>query len=334
MSRPHRLAPIEQIFEAVKGGGCEGWVPSDGGRVHGDFTVVGDELVDGAECQGEPGEASEPETAITSEPLFARNIDGGRWRVLRWLTGSAPPSLAAEGNLLAAGVVESDTETTRSGTRASNPEMRTSVIDLPSGRVVSHFEAPDGYLSFASARRLLVSELLPEPARAGARAPAPSAQTPIAPLRQTVYRNLLYSLRGHRDADLGTSSELLLVSDMHVLEDETSNGHLVLAVRALSGGAERRLVGFDAPVRQLLDIAFRWPAVAIIETTSAPLAQDEVTCTSGDYRAASAPFLSILDLARHEPFLPAPAPSAARRPAGCPAERVEPFASELKSSRR
>jgi hypothetical protein len=65
--------------------------------------------------------------------------------VLRWLTGEYEPVLAAEGPLLAVGV------------QHSLAQMGVSILDLHDGQVHAHFTLPDGYLSFASRDRLVLS---------------------------------------------------------------------------------------------------------------------------------------------------------------------------------
>jgi hypothetical protein len=105
---------------------------------------------------------------------------------------------------------------------------------------------------------------------------------------------------------------------MHLVESESVEGDSVLVERSALGGASRRLIGFNGPARSLVALAFRWPALAVVETTSAPLSQSEVTCTSGEYHRPSAPFLAILDLARAEPFVPPPPSADLVRPAQCP----------------
>jgi hypothetical protein len=305
---PGRFAPVEQSGEAapeVRGGECTSWAPVIGGLVPTDFVVAGDELVDAGECQGDNGGFQEQELA-TSQPLFVRSLRGGSWRVLRWLAGNNPPILATEGHLLAIGV------------QPPLGRMRVTILDLGTGQLVAQFEAPDGYLSFASSRRLVLSA--PTLLQAQEAHLAPTAEIGQSPAQRErpSYRIELYSLRGRRLADLGTAALPPLVSHMHLVERESVDGASVLAERSVLGGASRRLIAFDEPARNLVALAFRWPAVAVVETTSAPLSQSEVTCTSGEYHRPSAPFLVILDLARAEPFVP-PAPSAnLARPARCP----------------
>jgi hypothetical protein len=302
---PGRLAPIEQIDEGVRGGECSSWVPMTGSSQPSEFAVAGDELIDRGECQGEPGQQ---ETA-TRQPLFVRNVHGGKWHVLRWLNGHHPPILATEGSLLAIGV------------QLSRANMRVTILDLATGHLVARFDAPDGFLSFASNHRLVLS--VPLPLQAEPRTglpPAAAAATPAPRVRRLApYRIELYSLSGRRLADLGTAAQPPLVSHMHVVTYESVEGHLVLAVRNLLGTKSRRLIGFNEPARRLLGLAFRWPAVAVVETTSAPLSQSEVTCQSREYHPPSKPFLAIFDVARSEPYVPPP-PSAhlTPPPGNCP----------------
>jgi hypothetical protein len=304
---PGRFAPIEQISEGVHGGGCTSWVPLFGGEsLLGDFAVAGDELIDAGECQGENGGISEQEGA-TSQPLFVRNVRGGEWRVLRWLKGHYPPILATEGSLLAIGA------------QVSLTNMRVTILDLATGRLLAQFDTPDGYLSFASPRRLVLSVPIPLHAE---QADLPSAVKLAQPPRRArlrAYRSELYSLGGRRLVDLGQAPEPPLVSHMHLLSDESVTGGRVLAVRSVLGGASRRLIGFNDPARSLVGLAFRWPVVAVVESTSAPLSQNEVTCESGEYHHPSAPFLAIFDLARSEPFVPPPPSASLAPPPGkCP----------------
>jgi hypothetical protein len=314
---PGHFAPVEQTGEEaleVHGGECTSWAPVIGsGLVPTDFAVAGDDLVDAGECQGENGGFKEQELA-TSQPLFVRSLRGGNWRVLRWLAGHNPPILATEGRLLAIGV------------QLPLAKMRVTILDLGTGQMVGQFDAPDGDLSFASSRRLVLSVQTPPEAEGAHLAPATDIAQPLASPRIRArklrklpsYRIELYSLRGRHLADLGTAAQPPLVSHMHLVERESVEGNSVLVERSVLGGASRRLIGFNEPARNLVALAFRWPAVAVVETTSAPLSQSEVTCTSGEYHHPSAPFLAILDLARAEPFVPPPPSADLVRPAQCP----------------
>ena len=139
------------------------------------------------------------------------------------------------------------------------------------------------------------------------------------------YRAELYSLNGRPLAELGRIANPSLISHMHILQHERlSSGGSALAVRDLLGGESRRLSGLNVPARTLDTLAFRWPAVAVVEYVEAPLSQSEVTCTSGEYHRLSGPFLSILDLARPEPFFPPPPLAQVIRPTGCPPVSVPP----------
>ncbi len=260
--------------------GCKGWEPS-GPRV-----LADDELVVAGKCFWDD--------LFSRQPLFIRSLHGGRWHVLRWLTGEYEPVLAAEGSLLAVGV------------QHSLAQMGVSILDLHDRRVHAHFTLPDGYLSFASRDRLVLSS----PTNTTKGVCFPLDEGPCGP-----YRSALYSTHGQRIAELGISREPPLVSDMHLLTDEyrevPGNGeYQTLSVRSLAGspsrGAPRSVIGYDSPARALVAFAFRWPALALVETTSTPLLPSEVRCWSGDYGAAGKPFLQIFDLARNEAFRPAP----------------------------
>lgn len=299
---PARLAPIGQVFAEVHGGGCPGWAPLTHSAIElGDFVVAGHELIDAGRCQGEGGGEQE----ASSQPLFIRNVRGGEWRVLRWLRGDRRPILAAEGNLLAIGA------------QTSLRLMRVTVIDLTTRHLVARFDTSNGHLSFASPRRLVLSVPLPLKAAEADLAPV------TGPARTTIRRQLppyrleLYSVTGRRLAELGTAAEPPLSSHMHLVEVQSGEGGSVLVVRGIGGGPVRRLIAFKEPARSLEGVAFRWPAVAVVESTSMPLAQSEVTCRSGEYHPPGAPFLAIFDLARSEPFV-SPPPSAHLSPAPGP----------------
>ncbi len=304
---PKALSPIGQP-KPVNGGECAGWVPATGSLA--DFAVVGDELVAAAECKGRPGVVGE-QGAATRQPLFVRDLHGGRWRVLRWLEGNAPPILADEDDLLTV------------GTQISSALMHVTLIDLPAGRTQARFDTPDGYLAFASPKRLVLSvprESWPEetdfplpPAIDGYRGPGPRS-----------YELALYSAGGERLAALGSASSLPAVSHMHLALMEDTGESSALVVRSLPGVEYRRVIGFNPPARSLLALAFRWPALTVAETTSAPLAQSEVGCWGSEYKPVSSPFLATFDLAREEPFV-APAPSAHLvRPSDCGPPPPEP----------
>lgn len=261
--------------------GCKGWEPS-GPRV-----LADDELVVAGKCFWDD--------PFSRQPLFIRSLHGGRWHVLRWLTGGYEPILAAEGSLLAVGV------------QHSLAQMDVWILDLSNGRVHAHFTLPDGYLSFASRDRLVLSSTA-SPPPGGVCFPLP--EEPCGP-----YRTALYSTHGQYITELGISREPPLVSDMHLLTDEYREvpgigEYQTLSVRDLaggpSGGARRSVIGYNSPARALVALAFRWPALAVVETTSTPLLPSEVHCWSGDYGPASKPFLQIFDLARNEAFRPAP----------------------------
>ena len=281
----------------VSGGGCSDWEPLTS---ESDFTVAGNALIDAAECPARNGAPDEAPSA-TRQPLFLHRLSGGGWRVLGWLRGHERPLLASTGRLLLAAA------------QLSATRMLVTVLDLASGRRLARFAAPDGYPSFASPRRLVLSVPLPRAAvRRRARARSDTASTrPAVPARR--YRVGLYSLRGRELEGLGTSASPPLSSDMHLLALERTG---VLTVRSLPSGRRRALIGFDEPARTLTGLAFRWPAVAVLETESAPLAKSEISCPGGEYGPPGQPSLRIFDLARGEPFV-AP-PQLAALPIPCP----------------
>jgi hypothetical protein len=297
---PMRLSPVAQLHP-FRGGGCEAWVPGD---VVGsaDFAVVGDELISSAKCAGGPEVVGEH---ATRQPLLIRSLRGGRWRVLRWLAGTEPPLLSGEGAMLAV------------ATQVSLARMRVTLVELPGGRVRSRFDAPDGYLSFASSDRMVLAV---PPTRFGfveASFPLPAAvgeELEPGPAEPRAYELELYSTSGRPLAALDSASALPLVSDMHMAAEEPAGESSTVVVRDLRNGDVRRVVGFDA-ARGLLALAFRWPALTVAETTRAQIAQSELTCWNSEYRPASSPFLGIFDLARGEPFLAAPPLAPLVRPA-------------------
>jgi hypothetical protein len=321
---PRPLVSIPQP-KPVSGGGCQRWEPATHARI-GNFVVAGDTLVTAAECDGEPlisGEVPVIENEpFERQPLFLRNLRGGRWRVLRWLPGELPPILAAEASQVAIGV------------QLSPERMEVSVVDVRSGKTHAHFGAPDGYLSFASPERLVLS--IPAFARPWEREFGPFPLRPRLPLGESVqhvtgYNLALYSTRGKRTASMGSSQEPPLVSGMHLVtvetgEDAHSGGapQSVISVRSLVGGATRHVIGFNPPGRTLITLAFRWPALAVVETTSAPRPQSELTCYNSEYQPPSSPFLEVFDLAQSEPFLPPPPTPHLARPASSPCGPAPP----------
>jgi hypothetical protein len=252
----------------LRGGGCKGWLPG------GDFVIAGDDLVAAGECQWDD--------RSVREPLFIRSLREGRWRVVRWLAGESEPILAAEGNLVAVGV------------QVSNAKMEVSILDVRNDRTVARFDLPDGYMAFASHDRFVLS--------------VPVLRSPEDhdfPLSSgdNLYHLALYSTRGRLIAGLGSAQEPPLVSGMHLVTDEGQT----VSVRSVTGGPPKPVIGFGGG-RELVTLAFRWPELVVVETTSAPLLPSEVHCWSGEYGPASKPFLGIFDLARGEPFVAAPTP--------------------------
>jgi hypothetical protein len=91
-----------------------------------------------------PAGACGSTTGSTPEPLFIRGLAGGAWHVLRWLPGTEPPILAADGDLLAIGVQRSLTA------------MDVTILDVRTGSTSASFRLSDGYLAFAGAGRLVL----------------------------------------------------------------------------------------------------------------------------------------------------------------------------------
>ncbi len=319
---PASLRPIAQP-KPVSDGECTGWLPAirrEGESEHEpDFAVVGDELIDTGECVEKPYVVGE-EGAALRQPLFVRSLRGGRWRVLRWLPGDRSPILAADGELLAI------------GEQRSLAKMEVSILDLANGRTVARFGLPDGYLSFASSERLVVSvptEFWPEEQNFPL---GPQVEERHSSPEARLYRLELYSTRGRYIREVGSAGEKgslhdVLISKAHLISEEFIGEESVLSVRSLAGGAARPVIAFDSPVRKLLTMGFRWPALAVVESTSTPLSASELTCFTGYYHAASKPSLQSFDLAHPEPFAQPPPLAhfeAAVLPKNCPRQRSSP----------
>ena len=307
---PGRLLRIGQIHERVRGGVCRArWSPAIA-EESSDFVVAGNELVAAGVC-GKHLEITGDSESTGRQPLFVRGIRGGSWRVLRWLRGQAPPVLASEGDLLTIGA------------QVAREKMEVTTLNLTTGLPVARFRSQDGYLKFASNRRLVVA--VPGPCEPEPPDVAPGSLTSLPYGGCSAYRAELYSLDGRPLADLGRIANPSLISHMHVLQHERlSSGGSALVAHDLLDSESRRLIGFNVPARTLDALAFRWPAVAVVAYTEAPLSQSEVTCGSGEYHRLSGPFLSILDLARPEPFIPPPPLAQVVLPTGCPPISVPP----------
>ncbi len=256
----------------TSGGGCKGWQP--GTEAVKDFVVAEQSIVAAAECHWDD--------RAFRQPLYIRDVDHGRWRVLRWLPGDAEPILASAGDLIAVGI------------ERSIRRMEVLIIDVTSGRVDTQFDSPTGYLAFASSDRLVVStpQTLSSPAGPG-----------IGTQWSGPFDIFLYATNGKRLSALGSSSLPPAVSGMHFVTYE--NGEV--DVKSAASGAARPVVGFAAPARVLDTFGFRWPQLALVESTSTPILSSEIRCGTGEYGPESKPALNVLDLAQNSPFLPAPA---------------------------
>jgi hypothetical protein len=274
--------PLERVAQPPlrPRAGCKGW------EAGGVFALAGDELVAAGECHWN--------NRYSARPLFVTRLGSagarrgsrwGRWRVLRWLPPAYDPLLAAEGSVLAVAVPVGDSS-----------RMRVSLIDLAGRSTAANFVLPGGDLSFASPSRLVLSvPQLPFTPPAGE----------VASERNAPFRSTLYSTGGRRLEDLGASWGPPLVSHMHLVIAEDPGP--TLSVRELTDGATRQVIAFADPARTLDAVSFRWPALAVVQSTSAPLAPDQVGCWTGSYGAPEKPVLRLFDLAREEPFIPAPA---------------------------
>jgi hypothetical protein len=124
------------------------------------------------------------------------------------------------------------------------------------------------------------------------------------------YRMELYSSHGRRLASLGVTSQPPLVSGTHVItvNDDAATNVQTIAERTLPNGRVRDVIAFNAPGRALVTVAFSWPRLAVIETTSPALPDGQFSCQYGTYGPPTKPFLAELDLARHTRVDPAPIP--------------------------
>lgn len=282
-------APLSLLApgRAVGKGECHQWRP----ELHSvaNFVVAGDQLVIAAEptC-GWPG--SSP------QPVFAKDLRGGPWRVLRWISTDAPPILAADGNLVAIGVQRS----------LSSMDVR--VLDVDTGVTRAHLRLPDGYLSFASSDRLVVS--VPTfgsfPFYYRLEIQGGSYGGGVGSLGGE-YRMAMYTTGGRYVASLGTALRQPDVSAMRrvAVDYDTQEETEDISAQRIPGGPARGVIGFDAG-RTLTAFAWRWPRLALVETASAALPDGQFNCRYGTYGPPSAPFLQIFDLARPGPFVPAP----------------------------
>jgi hypothetical protein len=269
-------------------GKCPRWQPELHSAAN--FVVAGDQLVIAAEptC-GEAG--SSP------QPLFAKDLRGGPWRVLRRLPGTAPPMLAADGSLLAIGV------------QRSPSLMNVRVVDVDNGSTVAHATLPDGYLAFAAANRLVVSV----PTFGGFpfyyRLETPGGSYGYGPgSLGGEYRVALYTTDGRRIASMGTEGTQPQLSALRraTVEDNSQSETQTVSVQRVPGGATRGVIGLNAPARQLEAFAWRWPWLALIETTSAALPDGQFNCSYGTYGPPSPAFLHTFNIARPSPLVPAP----------------------------
>jgi hypothetical protein len=283
---PGPLLPLAEGRQ-VRAGDCR-WRPAP--HAFGNFVVAGDQLVLAASggCTSTRGSAR--------QPLFTKDLRGGPWRVLRWLPSTAPPILAADGNLLAVGV------------QRSLAAMDVLVLEVRGGSTSARLVMPDGYLAFAARDRLVVSVPTSRTFPITTDIETANGFTGPLPFVQGPYHLGLYSTRGPHLASLGTTHEQHpLVSVMHLVSNYDSQTRTSkVSVRALPSGPASDIIGFNAPGRKLIASALRWPLLALIETTSAALPNGRFDCGYGPYAPPSAPALITFDLAHRGPFVPAP----------------------------
>jgi hypothetical protein len=281
-----RLGP----FHSPSSGRLHCWRPEDAVNIP-EFVVAGDELIVAAErtC-GPPGSSR--------QPLFEKDLRGGPWRVVRWLPNESPPVLAAEGSLLAIGVQHSLTAA-----------MDVQVLDADTGSTRSSLKLPEGYLAFAGRNRLIVSVPTFTSFPLYIRLETPSGD--YGGSRGSLggeYDAAMYNLHGALVRTLGTIPQQPTVSAMRrvAVTNTPQSNTATLSVQSVSGSSQRSVIGFDQG-RSLIALAWRWPLLAIVETTATALPDGTFNCSNGRYSAPSAPFLTTFDLARTSAFVPAPA---------------------------
>ena len=269
------------------------------------FTAAGDELISAAAW------SCAPRAPAAQQPIFARKLRGGRWRILTHVPGQWPPILAGDQDTVAIGV-----QRTRS-------RMRVLLINTTGRSIAPPMLVPDGYLAQDGPGRLVVSvpsgDSFPLEPRydvgfgfveyRGVGAPPVDASD--------VYRVSEYSARGQLLRRFGTSANQPLVSGGHMVVSAIApDGSETLTLRSLTSRVSRPLIGFSDPGRVLMAAAFTWPMLALVDTTSAALPDGEFTCTNGTFLPPTAPTLVKVNVIR-TPFTPAPQPTPAQRSAQC-----------------
>jgi hypothetical protein len=293
--------------------GC--WIagaPADGAFV----VVAGDELISGPvwSCGSRPSRER--------QPIFWRKLTGGRWHVLTTVPGLWPPILAADGNVVAIGVQKAPSR------------MNVELISTAGRLVASPVSLPDGYLGLARPQRLVLSTptqfrfpLEPRYDAGFGYVDYPGADTTSAaanntyPITHSAYSIAEYLAHGQLVRRLGTSDTQPLISDaVMIVSALSASGDETLMLRSLVNGKSRSLIAFSDPGRVLMNDAFTWPTLTLVETTSAALPDGQFSCTYGTYAPPTSPKLANLNVTRGS-FIPAPAtppqPTPAQRLAQC-----------------
>jgi hypothetical protein len=283
-------APLATVAFGQKGGAheCPRWQP----ELHsvGNFVVAGDQLVAAAETTC-------GRRATSPQPVFVKNLRGGPWRVLRWLHGTAPPMLAADGSLVAIGAQRSPSSTA------------VRVVNVESGSTVAHANLPDGYLTFAAPDRL--TDSIPTFGSFPFYFRLETVDGSFSGARGSLgggYRTALYTTAGRLVGTLGTEGTLTQTSASRQVEVDynPSAETQTVVMKRIPGGETRDVIGMNPPARGLRGLAWRWPKLALIETTSTALPDGQFNCRYGTYGPPSAPFLETFNLAKHGTFVPPP----------------------------
>lgn len=255
-----------------------------------------------------------PRTPSGEQPVFARKLAGGRWHVLTRVSGRWPLMLAADQDTVAIGV------------QKSRSRMRVRLISTTGRAIAAPVLLPDGYLAL-DGRRLLVSTptvgAFPlEPRYDVGFGFVQYGGVETSPVDTNgVYRVSEYSVRGRLVRRFGTSATQPLVSHRAMIVSAiAADGNETMTLRSLITGVSRPLIGFSDPGRELMTATFTWPALTLVDTTSAALPDGQFTCTNGTFSAPTPPTLVELNVI-HTPFMPAPAtppqPTPAQRLAQC-----------------
>ena len=232
-------------------------------------------------------------------------------------------------------MLAADQDTVAIGVQKSRSRMRVRLISTTGRAIAAPVLLPDGYLAL-DGRRLLVSTptvgAFPlEPRYDVGFGFVQYGGVETSPVDTNgVYRVSEYSVRGRLVRRFGTSATQPLVSHRAMIVSAiAADGNETMTLRSLITGVSRPLIGFSDPGRELMTATFTWPALTLVDTTSAALPDGQFTCTNGTFSAPTPPTLVELNVI-HTPFMRGAGdassthPSAAPRPMRTPTA-VEPY---------